>query len=71
MMGNIISTWPNTGLAYMSLSQIFDIHKVSLCCRDGGLKREKVKESLKEEQQKMYSNMIVGSDFHEASVGPV
>ncbi len=55
----------------MSLSQIFDIHKVSLCCRDGGLKREKVKESLKEEQQKMYSNMIVGSDFHEASVGPV
>lgn len=38
---------------------------------DGGLKREKVKESLKEEQQKMYSNMIVGSDFHEASVDPV
>lgn len=37
---------------------------------DGGLKREKVKESLKEEQQKMYSSMIVGSDFHEASVGP-
>uniref|UniRef100_A0A8C1IS01 Glycerol-3-phosphate acyltransferase 3 n=1 Tax=Cyprinus carpio TaxID=7962 RepID=A0A8C1IS01_CYPCA len=37
---------------------------------DGGLKREKVKESLKEEQQKMYSSMIIGSDFNEASVGP-
>ncbi|XP_051733728.1 glycerol-3-phosphate acyltransferase 3 [Ctenopharyngodon idella] len=37
---------------------------------DGGLKREKVKESYKEEQQKMYSSMIVGSDCHEASVGP-
>uniref|UniRef100_A0A8C1FJH3 Glycerol-3-phosphate acyltransferase 3 n=2 Tax=Cyprinus carpio TaxID=7962 RepID=A0A8C1FJH3_CYPCA len=32
---------------------------------DGGLKREKVKESLKEEQQKMYSSMIIGSDFNE------
>uniref|UniRef100_A0A673N2U3 Glycerol-3-phosphate acyltransferase 3-like n=1 Tax=Sinocyclocheilus rhinocerous TaxID=307959 RepID=A0A673N2U3_9TELE len=29
---------------------------------DGGLKREKVKESFKEEQQKMYSSMIVGLD---------
>uniref|UniRef100_A0AAR2IWG6 Phospholipid/glycerol acyltransferase domain-containing protein n=1 Tax=Pygocentrus nattereri TaxID=42514 RepID=A0AAR2IWG6_PYGNA len=29
---------------------------------DGGLKREKVKESYKEEQQKMYSSMIVGQD---------
>ncbi|ROL47516.1 Glycerol-3-phosphate acyltransferase 4 [Anabarilius grahami] len=37
---------------------------------DGGLKRGKVKESYKEEQQKMYSSMIVGSDCHEASVGP-
>ncbi|KAL2099741.1 hypothetical protein ACEWY4_004135 [Coilia grayii] len=27
---------------------------------DGGLKREKVKETLKEEQQKMYSSMVVG-----------
>uniref|UniRef100_A0A8C2GGK4 Glycerol-3-phosphate acyltransferase 3 n=2 Tax=Cyprinus carpio TaxID=7962 RepID=A0A8C2GGK4_CYPCA len=37
---------------------------------DGGLKRERVKESFKEEQQKMYSSMIVGLDCHEASVGP-
>lgn len=29
---------------------------------DGGLKREKVKDSLKEEQQKMYSNVIVGQN---------
>ncbi|KAI5622554.1 glycerol-3-phosphate acyltransferase 3 [Silurus asotus] len=29
---------------------------------DGGLKREKVKQSLKEEQQKMYSSMVVGED---------
>uniref|UniRef100_A0A8B9KGS9 Glycerol-3-phosphate acyltransferase 3 n=1 Tax=Astyanax mexicanus TaxID=7994 RepID=A0A8B9KGS9_ASTMX len=29
---------------------------------DGGLKREKVKQSFKEEQQKMYSSMIVGQD---------
>lgn len=43
--------------------------KVLLCCRDGGLKREKVKESYKEEQQKMYSSMIVGSDCHETSAG--
>lgn len=34
-----------------------------LCCRDGGLKREKVKQSYKEEQQKMYSSMIVGQDW--------
>lgn len=37
---------------------------------DGGLKRAKVKESFKEEQQKMYSSMIVGLDCHEATVGP-
>uniref|UniRef100_A0A671M844 Glycerol-3-phosphate acyltransferase 3-like n=1 Tax=Sinocyclocheilus anshuiensis TaxID=1608454 RepID=A0A671M844_9TELE len=38
---------------------------------DGGLKREKVKESFKEEQQKMYSSMIVGLDCHETSPNPV
>lgn len=39
-----------------------------LCCdarlsliRDGGLKREKVKDTFKEEQQKLYSKMIVGN----------
>jgi len=29
--------------------------------RDGGLKREKVKDTFKEEQQKLYSKMIVGN----------
>lgn len=38
-------------------------HSVLVCvCRDGGLKRAKVKESFKEEQQKQYSNMVVGDD---------
>lgn len=31
-------------------------------CRDGGLKRQKVKDSYKEEQQKMYSSIIVGQN---------
>lgn len=30
--------------------------------RDGGLKRQKVKDSYKEEQQKMYSSIIVGQN---------
>lgn len=30
--------------------------------RDGGLKRAKVKDTFKEQQQKMYSNMVVGDD---------
>ena len=30
--------------------------------RDGGLKRGKVKDSFKEEQQKMYSSTIVGQN---------
>lgn len=35
---------------------------VSLCLsRDGGLKREKVKDTFKEEQQKLYSKMLVGN----------
>lgn len=34
---------------------------VSLC-RDGGLKRAKVKASFKEQQQKQYSSMVVGED---------
>lgn len=29
-------------------------------CRDGGLKREKVKDTFKEEQQKLYSKILVG-----------
>lgn len=31
-------------------------------CRDGGLKRAKVKETFKEQQQKKYSNMVVRDD---------
>lgn len=34
----------------------------SCSCRDGGLKRGKVKDSYKEEQQKMYSSIIVGQN---------
>lgn len=30
-------------------------------CRDGGLKRAKVKDTFKEEQQKLYSKMLVGA----------
>lgn len=30
-----------------------------LCSRDGGLKRAKVKDTFKEEQQKNYSKMLV------------
>lgn len=33
-------------------------------CRDGGLKRQKVKDSYKEEQQKMYSSIIVRQNGH-------
>lgn len=36
------------------------MNAVVLFLRDGGLKRAKVKEAYKEEQQKMYSSMIVG-----------
>lgn len=32
-----------------------------LFCRDGGLKRGKVKDTFKEEQQKLYSKMLVGT----------
>lgn len=35
--------------------------------RDGGLKRQKVKDSYKEEQQKMYSSIIVGQSDHNSS----
>uniref|UniRef100_A0A8C7SRB3 1-acylglycerol-3-phosphate O-acyltransferase 9, like n=1 Tax=Oncorhynchus mykiss TaxID=8022 RepID=A0A8C7SRB3_ONCMY len=31
-------------------------------CRDGGLKRAKVKDTYREEQQKKYSSMVVGSE---------
>lgn len=36
--------------------------KVVTFFRDGGLKRQKVKDSYKEEQQKMYSSIIVGQN---------
>lgn len=35
---------------------------VLISFRDGGLKRQKVKDSYKEEQQKMYSSIIVGQN---------
>lgn len=43
------------------------INEAKLCSlvispRDGGLKRQKVKDSYKEEQQKMYSSIIVGQN---------
>lgn len=33
----------------------------AIFCRDGGLKRAKVKDTFKEEQQKLYSKMLVGT----------
>ncbi|XP_062398830.1 glycerol-3-phosphate acyltransferase 3-like [Sardina pilchardus] len=36
-------------------------------CWDGGLKRGKVKDTLKEQQQKMYSSMVVGDDSSSGS----
>lgn len=47
-----------------SQSGIF-LNGAALACyshRDGGLKRQKVKDSYKEEQQKMYSSIIVGQN---------
>lgn len=36
---------------------------ICLClCRDGGLKRAKVKDTFKEQEQKKYSSMVVGDD---------
>lgn len=39
---------------------ICDMHCLN-SCRDGGLKRAKVKDTFKEEQQKLYSKMLVGT----------
>ena len=41
---------------------IFIFIYLTRCVRDGGLKRGKVKDSFKEEQQKMYSSIIVGQN---------
>lgn len=40
---------------------VLDVTNFSFPCRDGGLKREKVKDTFKEEQQKLYSKMLVGT----------
>lgn len=41
----------------------YSMLKLTVCVyRDGGLKRGKVKDTLKEQQQKMYSSMVVGED---------
>ena len=37
-------------------------NNVTHVSRDGGLKRARVKDSLKEEQQKMYSSMIAAPE---------
>ncbi len=43
-------------------------HTVFLSClcalRDGGLKRARVKDAFKEEQQKLYSKVLVGEQQH-------
>lgn len=39
----------------------WSVTNVPMCCRDGGLKRAKVKDTFKEEQQKLYSKMLVGT----------
>lgn len=46
---------------------VLRLNETQLCqflisSRDGGLKRQKVKDSYKEEQQKMYSSIIVGQN---------
>lgn len=45
------------------LQNVFSLWSCTLdcLCRDGGLKREKVKDTFKEEQQKLYSKMLVGT----------
>lgn len=51
-LSKVVETW----------TLLIDRH-LSLCiCRDGGLKRTKVKASFKEQQQKQYSSMVVGDD---------
>ncbi len=47
--------------------------KVYYCVshRDGGLKRAKVKDSLKEQQQKKYSHMVVGDDSSDWTQTPM
>lgn len=42
-----------------SASSMLIVHHIF--CRDGGLKRGKVKDTFKEEQQKLYSKMLVGT----------
>ena len=37
------------------------VSNFKIFCRDGGLKRDKVKDTFKEEQQKLYSKMLVGT----------
>lgn len=37
------------------------LHHCVFVFRDGGLKRSKVKDTFKEEQQKLYSKILVGT----------
>lgn len=47
--------------AYLFTASINVVTNFDLFCRDGGLKRGKVKDTFKEEQQKLYSKMLVGT----------
>lgn len=48
-------------LFFRPTDQFDPILRFSLCAlRDGGLKRAKVKDAFKEEQQKLYSEVLVG-----------
>lgn len=42
------------------LSQFLTLFSCLCALRDGGLKRAKVKDAFKEEQQKLYSKVLVG-----------
>lgn len=48
----------------MLFNSLFGLYLLFICLfnpRDGGLKRAKVKDTFKEEQQKNYSKMLVGN----------
>lgn len=56
--------WNRAKLAeYQTALFTASLPDINICfvCRDGGLKRAKVKDTFKEEQQKLYSKMLVGT----------
>lgn len=65
MVGSVSSAFPVSAFQTQRRRRIKRLF--FLLPRDGGLKRQKVKDSYKEEQQKMYSSIIVrqnGSSIH-------